>query len=273
MKLRIDPDPSPITVGGKAYQLYRLREICNVPAFFAASFDNPREIEDPLVQAELLSCFRKHDFDFVAVRSSATIEDSPTASFAGMFETVLNVSIEELIPAVKQVLDSASSKRVSQYMNARGLESSDKNVNVLIQKMVSSRVSGVCFSRTQEHQDSMLIEACWGLGEALVSGKVTPDSYLLSRSTLGVLKVFVGYQRVMLRASANSVKASKYEDVPFYKRNARKLGDEDVRDVGKISLLIEHRLGFDAADIEWAFEGSTLYILQARPYTGFNTVI
>ena len=121
--------------------------------------------------------------------------------------------------------------------------------------------AGVCFTKTPESHKHMVIEACLGLGEALVSGAVTPDNYIVNRDMLNVDKTSIGYQKVML-------KKSEYEPVPFHKRNAKKLTNPEIEELSRIALKIEQSLKFNAADIEWAFEKEELYILQAREFTG-----
>jgi pyruvate,water dikinase len=269
----IDPDPAASIVGGKAFQLYRLKEVCAIPAFFTLAFDDPGEIDDVEVQQEILRHFEASGFSSVAVRSSATNEDSTYASFAGMYETVLNVDRSGLISAIKLVSNSINNPRVADYIRARGILEVDNRMNVIVQEMVDGRVSGVCFTRMHDDRDTLIIEACLGLGEALVSGKVSPDSYLVDRETLGILSMSVGYQRTLLRARASGWRHPDYEEVPFHKRNARKLNDQEIRAVAETALSIEKHLQFDSADVEWTFELSNLYVLQARPYTGSSSIL
>jgi len=108
----------------------------------------------------------------------------------------------------------------------------------------------------------MLIEVCLGLGEALVSGAVTPDTYQVNRNTLKMEKQIIGYQRKML-----TLKEKNYIEVPFHKRNAKKITNDEIKELINIALKIEKDLNFKAVDIEYAFEIDKLYILQARPYT------
>jgi len=263
--VQINPKPTLREVGGKAYQLFKLKRFCDVPPFYVISFEDSQEIQDPEVQRVILKHAQPQGFDLMAVRSSASCEDSPGASFAGMFETVLSVRRSELIDAIKKVLGSVHSKRVADYCQTRGIDHEKIRMAVIIQRMVRSRVSGVCLTRMQKGTNSLIIEACYGLGEALVSGKVTPDSYVLDRSTLTIEKESIGYQKLMLNLPPNRVGQPVYEPVPFHRRNARKLSDGEIRKVATTSLEIEKRLAFEAADIEWAFEGEALYVLQARP--------
>lgn len=265
----IDPRPSLSRVGGKAYQLYQLKRVCKVPPFFTLVFGNPEEISDKKNQQRIIAQCQNQNFELMAVRSSATCEDSPKASFAGMFKTVLGVRPLELIDAISEVLNSVFSRRVADYCQAQGLTQREIRMAVIVQKMIDCRVSGVCFTRTQSDKNSILLEACFGLGEALVSGEITPDTYIINRSNLSVIKESIGYQKAMLKISSDNKNKTRFEDIPFYKRNARKLTRSEVDDIARASLSIEERLAFDAADIEWAYEKDALFILQARWYTGW----
>lgn len=264
--MQINPEPDLLKVGGKAYHLYRLQEVCDVPSFFTVSFEHEGEIDSPAVQQELLDYCEKQGFDLVAVRSSATLEDSSRASFAGLFETILNVKSTELIPAINTVLASVSSDRVGEYRAAQGLSDSHLGMSIIVQKMVFSRISGVCFTRVAYESNSLIVEACFGLGEVIVSGKITPDTYIIDRKTLFTLSQNIGYQKIMLLPAI-----AGYQDVPIYRRNARKMTDAELKAVAITGLSIEEHLSMDSVDIEWAFEDNMLYILQARRYTGIDS--
>lgn len=266
--MQINPEPELSEVGGKAYQLNRLMQLCNVPPFFTVKFDSFDEINDPLNQAAIAAYCQSRSFTLVAVRSSANGEDSAEASFAGMFETVLNVRPSRVIEAIGQVLSSVNSQRLKDYCDALGIEHRQIRMAVVIQQMVRSRVSGVCFTKFRIGDNNLIIEACLGLGEALVSGKVTPDTYIVNREAGSVEKESIGYQKLFLAAS-DEVPAT-YREVPFFKRNARKLNDFEIRAITQNCILVERELEINPADIEWAYEEDVLYILQARPYTGLR---
>lgn len=261
------------TLGGKGYQLYRLMQFFNVPPFFVISFDSSDEISIPMNQDSILTQCNNQNLEIVAVRSSANVEDSEQNSFAGMFTTVLNVPISEVISAIAKVLDITRNERLFQYCMTHGIDINRIKMNVIIQKMVRSRVSGVCFTRTQNQADQLIIEACYGLGEALVSGKLTPDSYIVDRKTLNLKSTSIAYQKIELQVAGKNLEPPKYIEIPFHKRSAKKLTFGEIKEVVEKSLLIEEHLGFIAADIEWAFEGKKLYMLQARPYTGFSQIV
>lgn len=263
--MMINPKVTCDNLGGKGYQLSLLKDICSVPEFFVIAFDNFNEVNDSSIQNTILEYYNKMKFDLVSVRSSATLEDSVKTSFAGMFETKLNVNKENLIEAIREVVSSAANDRVKEYCKLNNIDYNLLKMRVVIQKMVDSRISGVCFTRTADHLNSMLIEACFGLGEALVSGTVTPDTFQINRDNFKIGKQVIGYQKNML-----TLNEKKYREVPLHKRNARKLTDDEIKELVQISLKIEKKLNYKAVDIEWAFENDKLYILQARPITTIN---
>lgn len=261
----INPKITNDNLGGKGYQLSLLNSICSVPEFFVVSLDSFNETNDGDCQNKILEYYNKMNFDLVSVRSSATVEDGVNNSFAGMFETKLNVTKDNLIEAIQCVVLSAKSDRVKEYCKLNNIDYNNLKMRVIIQKMVDSRISGVCFTRTTDDLNSMLIEACFGLGEALVSGTVTPDTFQINRDNFKIEKQVIGYQKNML-----TLNEKKYIEVPLHKRNARKLTDDEIKELVQISLKIEKKLNYEAVDIEWAFENDKLYILQARPITTIN---
>lgn len=262
--MQINPPPNLEILGGKAFYLYKLQKICRVPPFFVLSFDNPDEIKKVDIQENILQEWDHSGFGSVGVRSSASVEDSASTSFAGMFESVLGVSKDNLIGAVEQVVKSLDSPRVKDYCKAHRLLPSNIRMNVIVQQLVSSRVSGVTFTRLHEGQNQLIIEACLGLGEALVSGRVTPDTYFIDRRTLTIESERIGYQRVWLSPGDRP----KYEPVPFFKRTAKKLSYTEIREIAETSLMIEESLELFPADIEWAISEKDLFVVQARRFTG-----
>ena len=263
--MMINPKVTCDNLGGKGYQLSLLKDICSVPEFFVIAFDNFNEVNDSSIQNTILEYYNKMKFDLVSVRSSATLEDSVKTSFAGMFETKLNVNKDNLIEAIREVVSSAANDRVKEYCKLNNIDYNLLKMRVVIQKMVDSRISGVCFTRTADDLNSMLIEACFGLGEALVSGTVTPDTFHINRDNFKIEKQVIGYQKNML-----TLNEKKYREVPLHKRNARKLTNDEIKELVQISLKIEKKLNYKAVDIEWAFENDKLYILQARPISTIN---
>lgn len=269
--MRIDAEGDTLRLGGKSLQLHRLREIFDdVPPFFTVEFDSFDEVRDPRIEEQLIDYCISHGFDLVAVRSSASCEDALETSFAGMFKTVLNVRPPSLADAIGEVLDSVHSKRVVEYCQAHNLDPNQISMSVIIQKMIRSRVSGVCFTRIDENPNSLMIEACYGLGEGLVSGMITPDTYIVDRESLEIVKETIGYQKVYLPPPQHGKKNGGYQEVPFHRRNSKKVIHSEIKIIAEKALKAERHLDFLAADVEWAIEGDLVFVLQARPYTGFR---
>jgi len=264
--MEINPPPNPEKLGGKAFQLYRLREICRVPPFFVLSFDSTSEIEDADVQHSIRQLWDDSGFTVAAVRSSASVEDSASRSFAGIFESILGVSADNLIGAVEKVLKSVQSDRVQSYMEAHGISVPRIRMNVIVQELLAARTAGVSFTRLDQSKNQVVVEACFGLGEALVSGKVSPDTYFVNRDDLSIEQKKIAYQSNFL--ALDETGAASYQQVPFFKKTAQKLSDREIKDVAELALSIEYRLSLFPADVEWAFEGDALFALQARRFTG-----
>jgi phosphoenolpyruvate synthase/pyruvate phosphate dikinase len=260
--MQIVRDCETLDIGGKAVNLCRLREFCSVPAFFVIRLDSPDEIDDPKNQTKILAECERQGFDVMAVRSSASVEDSEEASFAGMFETQLGILPQDVLGAISSVLSASSAPRVVQYAQAFGVESGSVRMSVIVQQLVRSRVSGVCLTRVPV-ADALTIEACYGLGEPLVSGSVTPDRYVVRRESLDIVRIETGYQSRQTRcAPGNGIEV---REIPFHLRSAQKLTVDEIACIAESSLQVEKHLGFTSADIEWAIAEVVLHILQARP--------
>jgi len=258
--MKINPAATVQNLGGKGYQLTCLAKNFPVPPFFVIALDDITELQNKENQTLILNTFDKHKFETVSVRSSATVEDSNSASFAGMFETELNVTRETLIINIEKILQSADNTRVKEYCKINKIDVSSIKMRIVIQKMIASRIAGVCLTRDKIDGD-MLIEAVLGLGEALVSGLVSPDTYTIDRKTLEVKQKSIGYQKTLVSDKGEA-------PVPFFMRNTQKMTDDEIKQLGKICLQIEQHYKYKSADIEWAFEGDKLYILQSRAFVG-----
>lgn len=262
-RMKINPSKTINNLGGKGYQLALLKEFCLVPEFFVIRFDEEDEIESIAAQEEIIKTFDSYMFDYVSVRSSATVEDSSVASFAGMFKTKLNVTRGNLLESIIEVLLSSKDERILKYYNYSYTQVNCIKMRVIVQRMVNSRVAGVCLSKHNDNPDVMLIEACWGLGESLVSGKTVPDTYKVNRQNFEIEVVTIGYQKEMIL----SLQDTNTLRVPFHLRNSKKLSNDKIIQLLKVCLKIENSLNYVAANIEWAFDKEDrLYILQARPY-------
>ncbi|MBI4059678.1 phosphoenolpyruvate synthase, partial [Candidatus Giovannonibacteria bacterium] len=214
------------------------------------------------IESEVLDAFKKLGAKFVAVRSSATAEDSSIASWAGELESYLNTTEKTLLGNVKKCWSSLFTPRAIVYRNEKGLRNTHVSVAVVVQKMVQSEVAGITFTVHPVTKDKyqMIIEACWGLGEFIVGGIVTPDSYVLDKRDRTLLDINVCEQKEMLaRGSAGNKKVA----VPAGKKAKQKLDGKQIREIAELCLKIEKHYGFPC-DIEWGFESGKFYIVQSR---------
>jgi pyruvate,water dikinase len=225
---------------------------------------------------------RESDADAVtwAVRSSATAEDLPDASFAGQQETYLHIAgIENILEAIKKVFASLYNDRAIAYRVHQGFAHSDVALSASVQRMVRSDIgaSGVIFTVDTESgfRDAVLVTSAYGLGEAVVQGAVNPDEFLVYKPGLragrpAILRRRVGQKATALRfAGEHTVEHSTvFEDVPDADRERFSITDAEVTELARHALVIEEHYG-RPMDIEWARDGidGRLYILQARPET------
>lgn len=257
----INPSPTLTNLGGKGYHLSLLKEFCLVPEYFVICFENDVEINMNETKDEILRAFDSSGYEYVSVRSSATVEDSNLASFAGMFRTKLNVARFNLLDSITDVISSMKEERLIAYSNVFGIKASEIQMRVVIQRMVNSSIAGVCFTKDSGNPNNMLIEACLGVGEVLVNGTSVPDTYTVNRQSLEINTVSIGYQKEMIV----TFHPNEIRSIPFHLRNSKKLRDSQLLELAKTSLKIEKNMNYQAVDIEWAFDKDKLYILQARP--------
>ncbi|MFH1587325.1 MAG: phosphoenolpyruvate synthase [Candidatus Diapherotrites archaeon] len=203
--------------------------------------------------------------EYVAVRSSATAEDLPEASFAGQQETFLNViGKEEVVDAVKRCWASLFTSRAVYYRKKQGFPTKQVGIAVVVQKMVNSDVSGIMFTvHPSGDETKLLIEAGFGLGESVVSGAITPDNYILEKGTAKIVEKSVNQQTWKL---VRSGKGNKKVDLTPAQGKKQKLADKFIIDLAKVGKQIEKHYK-RPMDIEWALEGNEMYIVQARPIT------
>lgn len=188
---------------------------------------------------------------FVAVRSSATAEDLPDASFAGQQETFLNITQEELLDRVKQCWASLFTKRAIYYREEQGFDHDRVDIAVVVQQMVDAEKSGVMFtSHPSTGDDQIIIEAAWGLGEAVVSGSVSPDNYVVDPSTAETTTVTVADKKVMHVKDSETGETVERE-VPDDKRTMRVLHDDEIARLVEMGRRVEDHYG-TPQDVEWA---------------------
>ncbi|WP_339105860.1 phosphoenolpyruvate synthase [Haloterrigena salinisoli] len=202
---------------------------------------------------------------FVAVRSSATAEDLPDASFAGQQETFLNVTEEALLDRVRECWASLFTQRAIYYRQEQGFDHSAVNIAVVVQQMVDAEKSGVMFTSHPSTGDpTMIIEAAWGLGEAVVSGAVSPDNYVVEREDRAI-DVTVAEKKVMHEKDEETGETVESE-VPQDKRNQRVLSDDEIGALMDLGERVEDHYD-EPQDVEWAIVEGDVYMLQSRPIT------
>ncbi|MEM4970582.1 MAG: phosphoenolpyruvate synthase [Sulfolobales archaeon] len=206
----------------------------------------------------------------VAVRSSAIAEDLAEASFAGQHDTFLNVySAENVLQAVKKCWASLFTARALVYRKAKGLvDEKSLAMAVVVQIMVDPRSAGVAFSINPLDGDPniVVIESIWGLGEYIVRGVVTPDKFVVEKSSLDVVERFISKKDRELVYDPEK-RANLDRQVPGERAEKPSISDEEAREIASIAMKLEKMLG-TPVDIEWAIDGNgRLYILQVRPVT------
>ena len=212
------------------------------------------------LQSEILTAYNQLGADSVAVRSSATAEDLPDASFAGQQDTFLNVSgASELLEKIKACWASLWSDRAVAYRCEHGIGDAQLAMAVVVQKMVNAEVSGVMFTRNPTGGDELVIESNWGLGESVVSGEITPDHFMISRETGNLIRETVVSKRKMV--AREGVQA-----VPIGQREIPSLQRGQVAELGKLGMQVDAFYGAPQ-DVEWAHAEGQIYLLQARPIT------
>jgi pyruvate,water dikinase len=225
----------------------------------------PEEVEE-----EILEAYRSMGEDgeeaFVAVRSSATAEDLPDASFAGQQETFLNVTEDALLRRVKECWASLFSQRAIYYRNQQGFPHDEVDIAVVVQRMVDAEKSGVMFtSHPSTGEPRVIVEAAWGLGEAVVSGSVSPDNYVIDRESGAVAEATVAEKKVMCVKDPETGETTEVP-VPEDKRSERVLSDDELAALQELGERVEDHYG-EPQDVEWAMVDGEILMLQSRPIT------
>ena len=229
------------------------------------------------LERDIADAYRNMGEGLVAVRSSATAEDLPDASFAGQQRTFLNVQgVDQVLETVKGCWASLFEARAIFYRAEQNFDQFAVGIAVPVQRMVQSEISGVMFTAEPNKSDrsKVFIEAVYGLGEAVVSGAVTPDSYLIEKENLTVLEKRLVPQGWMLTRNPNATGAEDLNhevDVPEELSRTYKLSDEMLAEVVRHGLVLEEAYQHPQ-DIEWAMEDGVFYITQTRPITTLQSV-
>ncbi len=202
----------------------------------------------------------------VAVRSSATAEDLPGLSFAGQQDTFLDIrGPDALLDAVRRCWASLWTARAIVYRLGHDVAAADVALAVVVQELVAAESAGVLFTRDPvTGSDAIVVNASWGLGDAVVGGRVTPDSYVLERTTGGIRDQVVADKAVMtVRGPAGTVDVA----VPPPLRRAAVLSRAEAGELARLGVRIEQLYGMPM-DVEWARSGGRFWLVQARPVTG-----
>ncbi len=203
---------------------------------------------------------------FVAVRSSATAEDLPDASFAGQHDTFLNVTEKTLIQRIKECWASLFTQRAVHYRNNQGFDHETVDIAVVVQRMVDADKSGVMFTRhPSTGAAEMIVESAWGLGEAVVSGTVSPDHYVIDPETATVVEETIADKKQRMVKDSDTGETA-LEPVPEADRTARVITDTEVERLVELGRRVETHYD-EPQDVEWAIVDGEVFMLQSRPIT------
>jgi len=276
-----DPDCRELAlVGGKAANLARLSCVHPVPPGFClttAAFDRawnggPPRVLPSDVRATLHAAYARLEAEdgaddlAVAVRSSAVDEDGVGASFAGQHETYLNVvGAEAVAEAVERCWASASAERALAYRRQQGLSVDRVQLAVLVQRLIHADVAAVVFGANPltGNRDEVVVNASWGLGESIVGGTVTPDTYIVAKADGRVLSRRVGDKA---RMTVPVPGGTREVEVPRMLRATPSLDDVQAAEAAALAVKLEAAMGWPV-DVECAWRDGQLYLLQCRPIT------
>ncbi len=220
----------------------------------------------PAIAMDIVQAYQQLGSPPVAVRSSATAEDLPDASFAGQQETFLNVSgNDQLLKAVRRCWASLWTARAISYRAQHQIMPDKISLAVVVQELIDAEASGIAFTADPVTGDDTLIEinAAWGLGEAVVGGQVTPDTITVERASRRIMRTVINTKAVMTQISDGG---TAVEPVPRERQNAPALSESQALQLVELAIMVED-LCKAPADIEWCRRGDQLFLLQARPIT------
>jgi pyruvate,water dikinase len=257
------------SVGGKGLSLARMSAAgMPVPPGFCVTTAAYRRLRghalsnDTEFIEQIRAAYRQLGSGLVAVRSSATAEDGAETSFAGQQETILGVrSEEEVCAAIARCWESLHSERAVAYRLHQGIGEDGLAMAVVVQRLVPAEVAGVLFTRDplDATGNRMLVEASWGLGESVVSGKVAPDRFHLDRATGRIVEQQIATKSVQVTPDGSC-------EIPTEKQTQPCLDEARLAELAELGRLVEEFYG-EARDVEWAWADGRLWLLQARPIT------
>ena len=211
------------------------------------------------------------DEPYVAVRSSGTAEDLAGASFAGQYDTYLDVrGGDALLDAVRRCWASMWTARVTAYRQGKGFDHADVGIAVVVQTMLEPDVAGVMFvgNPMNARADETVINASWGLGEAVVSGSVTPDEYVVARKTSTVEQRRLGAKELQVVRDPQAASGTVEQPVATERRGRYTLSDAQAVELAELGQRVTAYYQGLPQDIEWALSDGSLFLLQSRPVTG-----
>ena len=271
----------PASVGPKAAQLSALAAHHRVPDGFCLTAEAYRSARPggqlgATLRTSLSAAYERlrggadEGDTYVAVRSSAVDEDGAEASFAGQHDTLLNVrGAEAVAAAVASIWASLRSETALAYRRQRSLDDDHLALAVLVQRMVWADVAGVAFSLdpVTGTRERIVVSANWGLGESVVAGTVTADTWHLDKRDLRVLDANLADKERMVIPSDSGTRDAK---VPTFLRTRPSLSDSELTRVADLTRALERERGWPV-DIEFAWRGGELWLLQCRPITALGT--
>ncbi|HML05945.1 MAG TPA: phosphoenolpyruvate synthase, partial [Methanobacterium sp.] len=231
----------------------------------------PDDIRTIILEAYNALCGRIGKEDaFVAIRSSATAEDLPEASFAGQQDTFLNIKgTNDVLTYVQKCWASLFESRAIFYREENDFDHSKVYIAVVVQEMVDAEKAGVMFTaHPSTGEEKILIEGAWGLGEGVVSGTVTPDTYWIDKKTGEILETVISEKNVMFTKDPETGSTVKIE-VPADMKKKRVLSEEELAELTAMGKRIHEHYG-SPQDTEWAINQGKVYMLQSRPVTTIN---
>ena len=218
------------------------------------------------IASEIQKQFKNLNAKYVAVRSSATAEDGSENAWAGQLDSFLNTTEHNVLENVKKCWASLFTPRAVFYRFEKGLYNTKISVAVVVQKMIQSEISGIAFSVHPVTQDrnQLIIEAGFGLGEAVVSGSITPDAYVVEKEPRKIIDINVAVQARGLYQSQHD--GNEWREITEPKASSQVLSENQVLELSELILKIENHYK-SPQDIEWALYDNKFYILQSRPIT------
>jgi pyruvate, water dikinase len=255
----------------------KLQEVAKQIQKIITDTEIPEEIKEEIIDNyELLGAEKEaHDLIeakevFVAVRSSATAEDLPEASFAGQQATYLNIKGKnQVITAVRACWASLFTARAIYYRTKNKFEHDKVLISAIIQKMVNSDRAGIMFTinPSTNQEDEIVVEGVYGLGESIVGGEVNPDTYIVDKNTKAIKSTKIKKQEWGLFRNENG--ENEKQDIPKENQERQVVPDSEVRELARLGKKIEDHYQ-KPMDIEWAIEGNDILIVQARAVTTFH---